>query len=97
MTLGKRKNSSSLLNFHRGLVYITTEYLKAQKIFDLCLEIIANQQRSKKGVLITFLLEEECLSKSVQNMGSGDFPGSPVAKILCSQSRGPEFNPWSGN
>ena len=26
-----------------------------------------------------------------------DFPGSPVAKTLCSQCRGPRFNPWSGN
>jgi len=25
------------------------------------------------------------------------FPGSPVAKTPCSQSRGPGFNPWSGN
>ena len=26
-----------------------------------------------------------------------DFPGGPVAKILCSQCRGPRFDPWSGN
>ena len=26
-----------------------------------------------------------------------DFPGSPVAKTLCSQWRGLQFNPWSGN
>ena len=26
-----------------------------------------------------------------------DFPGGPVAKTPCSQCRGPEFNPWSGN
>ena len=26
-----------------------------------------------------------------------DFPGNPVAKTPCSQSRGPEFNLWSGN
>ena len=26
-----------------------------------------------------------------------DFPGGPVAKALCSQCRGPRFNPWSGN
>ena len=25
------------------------------------------------------------------------FPGGPVAKILCSHSRGPGFDPWSGN
>ena len=28
---------------------------------------------------------------------TGDFPGGPVAKTLCSQSRGPGFHPWSGN
>ena len=26
-----------------------------------------------------------------------DSPGGPVAKTPCSQSRGPGFNPWSGN
>ena len=26
-----------------------------------------------------------------------DFPGGPVAKILCYQWRGPGFDPWSGN
>ena len=27
----------------------------------------------------------------------GDFSGGPVAKTLCSQSRGPGFDPWSEN
>ena len=26
-----------------------------------------------------------------------DFPGGPVAKTPCSRSRGPRFDPWSGN
>ena len=26
-----------------------------------------------------------------------DFPGGAVDKTLCSQCRGPGFNPWSGN
>ena len=26
-----------------------------------------------------------------------DFPGGPVAETPCSQCRGPEFHPWSGN
>ena len=26
-----------------------------------------------------------------------DFPGGPVAEALCSQCRGPRFDPWSGN
>ena len=25
------------------------------------------------------------------------FPGGPMAKIPCSESRGPGFKPWSGN
>ena len=28
---------------------------------------------------------------------TGDFPGGPVAKTLCSQCRGCRFHPWSGN
>jgi len=28
---------------------------------------------------------------------TGDVRGGPVVKNLCSQSRGPRFNPWSGN
>ena len=26
-----------------------------------------------------------------------DIPGGPAAKALCSQCRGPGFDPWSGN
>ena len=26
-----------------------------------------------------------------------DFPGGPVAETICSQCRGPGFDPWSGN
>ena len=29
--------------------------------------------------------------------GTGDFPGGPVARTLCSQCRGPGFDPWSRN
>ena len=29
--------------------------------------------------------------------GFWDFPGGPVAKPLHSESRGPGFDPWSGN
>ena len=32
----------------------------------------------------------------VETSKSRDFPGGPVAKTLCSQHRGPGFNPWSG-
>ena len=33
----------------------------------------------------------------MQKNEAGDFPGDPVAKTLCSQSRGPGFDSWSGN
>ena len=32
-----------------------------------------------------------------RNKKDRDVPGGPVAKTLCSQFRGPGFNPWSGN
>ena len=32
-----------------------------------------------------------------QERDARDFPGSPVAKMSCSQYRGPQFNRWSGN
>ena len=34
---------------------------------------------------------------SFKNLKKGDFPGGPVGKTLCSQGRGPGFDPWSGN
>ena len=34
---------------------------------------------------------------SIKIILTGAFPGGPAAKILHSLSRGPEFNPWSGN
>ena len=35
--------------------------------------------------------------KAVHFKNSEDFPGGPVARTLCSQCRGPRFDPWSGN
>ena len=32
-----------------------------------------------------------------KNKAFRDFPGCPVAKILCSQCRGLGFDPWLGN
>ena len=32
-----------------------------------------------------------------QKCFAGDFPGSPGAKTLCFQCRGPGFEPWSRN
>ena len=31
-----------------------------------------------------------------QNMANRDFPGAPVGETLCSQCRGPRFDPWWG-
>ena len=33
----------------------------------------------------------------LKKYGNREFPGGPVAKIQCSQSREPGFHPWSGN
>ena len=33
----------------------------------------------------------------VQEISVHDFPGDSVAETLCSQCRGPGFEPWSGN
>ena len=33
----------------------------------------------------------------ITNHMDGAFPGGSVVKTLCSQCRGPRFNPWSGN
>ena len=41
-----------------------------------------------------FIFTEKNEQKKVHNE---DFPGGPVAKILCSQYRGPGFAIWSGN
>ena len=34
---------------------------------------------------------------SLERCSLWDFAGGPVSKTLCSQCRGPGFNPWSGN
>ena len=33
----------------------------------------------------------------IKKMPPRGFPGGPVAKMLCSQCKGPEFDPWSRN
>ena len=45
-------------------------------------------------LFILFFCGTMCIN---QNRLSVDFPGAPVAKMLCSQCRGPRFDPWSGN
>ena len=35
--------------------------------------------------------------RPLKKCGNREFPGGTVAKIQCSPSRGPGFDPWSGN
>ena len=43
-------------------------------------------------------LGKACAYDQAIKKGRGwDFPGGPAVKTLCSQCRGPRFNPWSGN
>ena len=37
------------------------------------------------------------LKEFLETKKERDFPGGPVAKILCSHCRGPRFDPWLGN
>ena len=41
------------------------------------------------------LEREVCYLLSVRNVSAQDFPSGPLAKTLCSQCRGPGFDPWS--
>ena len=45
----------------------------------------------------TMCLHYSWLSFSRMKRYWRDFPGGPVAKTLCSEWRGPGFNPWSGH
>ena len=53
----------------------------------------------KKGVWIGGLEErvKSIALPSNKDEAEGDFPGGPVGKTLCSQCRGPRFDPGSGN
>ena len=41
--------------------------------------------------------KKECYPNTHTRKSFGDFPGGPVTKTLCSQCRGPGFDPWSMN
>ena len=47
------------------------------------------------GKLTTDLLASQGFSLTEKS--KWDFPGCPVAEILCSECRGPRFDPLSGN
>ena len=38
-----------------------------------------------------------CMFNFIRSCQTGDFPGGPVGKTLCSQCRGPRFDTWSRN
>ena len=42
-------------------------------------------------------VETKCNRQGPYKRKSRVFPGGPGTKTLCSQCRGPRFNPWSGN
>ena len=46
-------------------------------------------------ILTTDLLASQGFSLTEKS--KWDFPGCPVAEILCSECRGPRFDPSSGN
>ena len=41
--------------------------------------------------------EEELAMDTEKKQQARDLSGGPAVKTLCSQCRGPGFNPWSGN
>ena len=41
--------------------------------------------------------EEPCERQFMGSLSFGDVPGGPVAKVQCSQCRGPGFDHWFGN
>ena len=43
------------------------------------------------------LSQHHSLGASKDHVHQGYFPGGPVAKVMCSQYRGPGFHPWSEN
>ena len=43
------------------------------------------------------LVGPDVLVKQERSSRGADFPGGSVAKTLCSECRGPGFDPWSGD
>lgn len=52
------------------------------------------EKRDKQSLISIYLLMKLILA-FIKSAFEGDFPGSPVAKTLCSQCRGPRFNSCS--
>ena len=54
---------------------------------------MAESEEELKNLLMKVKEKSE---KSGLKLNIQDFPRGPVAKTLCSQCRGPGFNPWTG-
>ena len=67
---------------------------KRNKLIDIGNKLVITSGKEKEGRGKAGVGEE--LPTTMYKINK-DFPCSPVDKILSSQCRGPEFNPWSGN
>ena len=56
-----------------------------------------SESQSKLHVLYFLYLQIKELNLQKFIHGFWDFPGGLVAKTLCSQCRGPGFDPWLGS
>ena len=56
-----------------------------------------SESQSKLHVLYFLYLQSKELNLQKFVHGFWDFPGGLVAKTLCSQCRGPGFDPWLGS
>ena len=55
--------------------------------------LMAESEEELKSLLMKVKEESE---KAGLKLNIQDFPCGPVAKTLCSQCRGPGFDPWTG-
>ena len=53
-------------------------------------------EESEEELKSLLMKVKEKSEKSGLKLNIQDFPRGPVAKTLCSQCRGPGFNPWTG-
>ena len=51
----------------------------------------------QRKILNVIIYKWKLKTKQMTITKRGNFPGGPVAKTLHSQSRGPRFDPWSGD
>ena len=84
-----------LLNFHRGALRSLFEY----PAISACGETSQGRAKNKAGkrTIPESSSIAGLLGEPASKGGERDFSGGPVAKSLCSQCRGPRFDPWPGN